>query len=106
MNKIYKSTTRWILTVIAFVVSGTATFSQSIKDTTHSKQVPPTWNDVRLISSPTTKTVAPHFMEVYFMHRLGNFGGASNGGVHTLYGFDIASDVLFGFDFGITKRLM
>jgi hypothetical protein len=81
-------------------------FSQSAKDTSHPKTQPSTWNDERLISSPTTKTVTPGAMEVYFMHRLGNMGGASNGGFHTLYGFDIASDVLFGFDFGITKRLM
>ncbi|HTA27757.1 MAG TPA: DUF5777 family beta-barrel protein [Bacteroidia bacterium] len=81
-------------------------FAQSAKDTTHKKAVPAAWNDVRLISSPTTKTVAPGLMEVYFMHRLGSMGGASNGGFHTLYGFDIASDVLFGFDFGISKRLM
>jgi hypothetical protein len=81
-------------------------FSQSLIDTTHSKELPPTWNDTRLINSPTTKTVAPGFMEVYFMHRLGNMGTASNGGFHTLYGFDVASDVLFGFDFGITKRFM
>ena len=81
-------------------------FSQSLIDSSHSQQLPPTWNDTRLINSPTTKTVAPGFMEVYFMHRLGNIGTASNGGFHTLYGFDVASDVLFGFDFGITKRFM
>ena len=81
-------------------------FSQSIADTSSPKILPPAWNDERIISSPTTKTVAPGFMEVYFMHRLGSMGGASNGGFHTLYGFDVASDVLFGFDFGITKRFM
>ena len=81
-------------------------FCQSSADTTRSKPVPPTWNDERLITSPTTQTVAPGFMEVYFMHRFGNMGGASGGGFHTLYGFDAASDILFGFDFGITKRLM
>ena len=81
-------------------------FSQSLIDTAHSNILPATWNDERLINSPTTKTVAPGFMEVYFMHRLGSMGTASNGGFHTLYGFDVASDVLFGFDFGITKRFM
>lgn len=79
--------------------------SQSWTDTTHSKLLP-TWNDERLICSPTTKTVAPGFMEVYFMHRFDNMGGASGGGFHTFYGFDDVSDVLFGFDFGITKKFM
>lgn len=81
-------------------------FSQSLIDTSQLKTLPSTWNDERLINSPTTKTVEPGFMEVYFMHRLGSMGTASNGGFHTLYGFDVASDVLFGFDFGITKRFM
>jgi len=89
-----------------FSVFTLSCFAQAYIDTSHSKPLSPAWNDERLITSPTTRTVAPHFMEVYFMHRLGNIGGASGGGVHTLYGFDIASDVLFGFDFGITKRFM
>ena len=90
---------------VFFVCPG---FAQSVIDTgtLNKKPFPQTWNDERLITSPTTKTVAPHVMEVYFMHRLGSMGTASNGGFHTLYGFDVASDVLFGFDFGITKRLM
>jgi len=93
----------FIFLLFIFSISG---FAQIAKDTSHLKAMPQTWNDERLIASPTTKTVAPGAMEVYFMHRLGNIGGASNGGFHTLYGFDIASDVLFGFDFGISKRLM
>jgi len=96
---------RIALFVYLFILA-TNCFSQSLIDTSHSRQLPPTWNDTRLINSPTTKTVAPGFMEVYFMHRLGSIGTASNGGFHTLYGFDVASDVLFGFDFGITKRFM
>jgi len=88
------------------IVVADSCFAQSLIDTSRSKTLPPTWNDERLINSPTTQTVAPGFMEVYFMHRLGSMGTASNGGFHTLYGFDVASDVLFGFDFGITKRFM
>ncbi len=79
-------------------------FSYAQTDT--SKTQPPTWNDVRNICSPTTKTVAPHFLDVYFMHRFGSIGEASNGGIHTLYGFDVASDILFGFDIAISKRIM
>jgi hypothetical protein len=66
----------------------------------------PTWKDTRLIDVQTTKTPAPGVMEFRIMHRFGNIGGQSGGGVHTLYGFDIASDILFGFEFGITKNLM
>jgi len=66
----------------------------------------PTWKDTRLIDVQTTKTTAPGVMEFRIMHRFGDFGNASGGGVHTLYGFDVASDILFGFEFGITKNLM
>lgn len=63
------------------------------------------WKDIHLISVPTTKTVDRHHMEFNLMHRLGNLGGASGGGSHTLYGFDVASDIYFSFDFGITKNI-
>jgi hypothetical protein len=65
----------------------------------------PTWKDTRLIDVQTTKTTAPGVMEFRIMHRFGNIGGASGGGFHTLYGFDVASDILFDFEFGITKNL-
>jgi hypothetical protein len=38
-------------------------------------------------------------------HRFGNIGIGSNGGVHTLYGWDAISDVRFAFDYGITRKL-
>ena len=38
-------------------------------------------------------------------HRFGDMAGNS-GGIHTLYGFDDATDILFSFDYGITDRLM
>lgn len=95
-----------VILLFCLFLSINSCFCQSPTDTTSPKLLPPTWNDERLITSPTTKTVAPGFMEVYFMHRFGNMGGASGGGFHTFYGFDDASDVVFGFDFGITNRLM
>ncbi len=98
--------TKRLLLFSILSIASIACFAQTKIDTAHKKNVPPTWNDERLISSPTTLTVAPGTMEVYFMHRLGSMGTSSNGGFHTLYGFDVASDVLFGFDFGITKRFM
>jgi len=65
----------------------------------------PTWKDTRLIDVQTTKTTAPGVMEFRIMHRFGNIAEESNGGFHTLYGFDVASDILFDFEFGLTKNL-
>lgn len=68
------------------------------------RKAPSTWKDTKLINIQTTKTVDPGVMEFFILHRFGNVGGASGGGIHTLGGFDIASDILMGFQFGITKN--
>ncbi len=91
-----------------FCLFSISSFAQSYTNTTPVPKdtITPTWNDVRIINSPTTKTAPPHFLDVYFMHRFGNMGEASNGGAHSLYGFDVASDIVVGFDLGLSKRLM
>jgi hypothetical protein len=71
-----------------------------------SKTIPSTWKDTKLINVQTTKTVDPGVMEFFILHRFGNVGGEGNGGFHTLAGFDIASDIEFVFQFGITKNFM
>ncbi len=64
-----------------------------------------TWKDTRLINAQTTKTVAPGVMVFRVNHRFGNMGVASNGGIHSLYGFDVVTDIYLGFEFGILKNL-
>jgi len=71
-----------------------------------STQIPPTWKDCKLINTETTKILDPGVMQFAILHRFGNVGGADNGGFHTFYGFDIASDIQFAFQFGITKNFM
>lgn len=63
------------------------------------------WKDIHLISVPTTKTVDQHHMEFAIMHRFSSMGKQSGGGAHNLYGFDVASDIYFNFEFGILKNL-
>jgi len=77
-------------------------------DTTKSRdtRIQPTWKDTKLINVETAKTLDPGVMEFFISHRFGNVGGQGNGGFHTFYGFDIASDIDFAFQFGITKNLM
>jgi hypothetical protein len=63
-----------------------------------------TWKDTRLINAQTTKTADPNVMVFRIMHRFGDMG-TSGGGFPTLYGFDVASDIYFSFEFGITNNL-
>ncbi len=63
-----------------------------------------TWKDTRLINAQTTKTADPNVMVFRIMHRFGDIG-TSGGGFPTLYGFDVASDIYFSFEFGITNNL-
>jgi len=78
-------------------------------DTTKSgetKKLPSTWKDVKLVNVETTKITDPGVMQFVILHRFGNVGGEGNGGFHTLYGFDVASDIEFAFNFGIAKNFM
>jgi hypothetical protein len=70
------------------------------------QKIQPTWKDVKLINVETTKTIDPAVMQFVILHRFGNVGGEGNGGFHTLAGFDIASDIQFAFNFGITRNFM
>jgi hypothetical protein len=63
-----------------------------------------TWKDTRLINIQTTKTADPNVMVFRIMHRFGNMG-SSGGGFPTLYGFDVASDIYFSFEYGLTNNL-
>jgi hypothetical protein len=64
-----------------------------------------TFKTTRLINTQTTETVKKRTMDFRITHRFGNIGASSNGGGHTLYGLDIAQDIRFSFDFGITSKL-
>jgi len=101
-----------LLLTLAFISIAFVAKSQEdllkLVDTTKNKpaELPPTWKDTKLVNVETTKTVAPGVMEFFILHRFGNAGGEGDGGFHTLYGFDVASDIQFAFQFGITKNLM
>ena len=63
-----------------------------------------TWKDTQLINAQTTKTPGPNVMVFRIEHRFGDIG-TSGGGFPTLYGFDVASDIYFSFEFGVTNNL-
>lgn len=64
-----------------------------------------TWKTTRIVNANTTETVRKGLMDFRITHRFGNIGEASNGGAHTLWGFDNSADIRFSFDFGITDKL-
>ncbi|MBI4946144.1 MAG: hypothetical protein HY840_07060 [Bacteroidetes bacterium] len=64
-----------------------------------------TFKTTKIVSLQTIATMGKGDLDFRITHRFGNIGGASNGGVHTLYGWDAISDVRFSFDYGITNKL-
>lgn len=61
---------------------------------------------VKLINSNTVKTTGKGTLEFNITHRFGSMGIQSNGGAHTLWGFDNASNIMFSLEYGISKNLM
>ena len=68
-------------------------------------RVTATFKSTKVISMQTPQTMGAGELDFRITHRFGNIGVASNGGVHTLYGWDAISDVRFSFDYGITRTL-
>ena len=71
-----------------------------------SEKVFATFKTTKVISAQSIETVKAKTMDFRITHRFGNIGANSNGGIHTLYGWDAIEDVRFSFDFGITDQLM
>jgi hypothetical protein len=64
-----------------------------------------TFKTTKIINAQTIETVKKKTMDFRITHRFGNIGTASEGGGHTLWGFDESVDIRFSFDFGITEKL-
>ncbi len=60
------------------------------------------FNTTRLVNLHTTETAGKNVLEFRMTHRF----GAVSEGEHGLWGLDASSDIRFGFDYGITNRLM
>jgi hypothetical protein len=60
------------------------------------------WKSPYLINAYTTETERKGVLDFRISHRFGNLAG-ENGGGHTLFGLDQASNIRFSFDYGITE---
>jgi len=68
-------------------------------------KVSATFKSMKIINAHTIEMVKAKHLDFRITHRFGNIGGASGGGVHTLYGFDQSEDIRISFDYGITDNL-
>ena len=60
-----------------------------------------TFKGAKIINAHTTELVKAKTLDFRITHRFGNIGGASEGGFHTLYGFDQSEDIRISFDYGL-----
>lgn len=63
-----------------------------------------TFKATRLILSETTETIKKNNLNFVVIHRFGDVGGTDGGG-KTLWGLDNSSDILIGFEYGLTNNL-
>lgn len=80
--------------------------SAAAKEPKSEEYVTATFKAIKVINAQSVETVKSGTLDFRVTHRFGNIGVKSNGGVHTLYGFDQASNIRLSFDYGINDRLM
>ncbi len=106
------------ITLFAYLITATGLYAQQA-DTKHSsadslmnamnsvakpEAVIATFKSTRLILSQTTETVKKNNLNFLVVHRFGDVGGVG-GGSQTLWGFDNATDIYIGFEYGLTNNL-
>lgn len=78
----------------------TSVFSQN--DTS---RVSETFSTIHIINGHSAETLKKRQWRYVIAHRFGDIAGNA-GGVQTAFGFDNASDIRFGFDFGVSDNLL
>ena len=101
-----------LLSVLLFTGLAVNSFAQDdllsmISDSTNpaNEKVFATFKTTKIINAQSTETVKAKTLDFRITHRFGNSGTASNGGAHTLWGWDNSTDIRFSFDYGITDKL-
>jgi len=64
-----------------------------------------TFKDTRVINAHSTETLKAGILDFRIGHRFGDFAG-EGGGWETFFGLENASDVMIGFEYGITDNFM
>lgn len=77
---------------------------QSLSSNSRQYPVQSTFKSPKLVLLQTNETQKQKNLTFWIAHRFGDIGGES-GGARTLFGLDAATDIHFGFDYGITDDL-
>jgi hypothetical protein len=64
-----------------------------------------TFKDTRVVNSHSVETIKSGRMDFRIAHRFGDIAGSA-GGWSTFYGLENASDIMIGFEFGLSDKLM
>ena len=93
---------------ILLMVSYFHTFSQdslSMEKPKSNEKVNQVFKDRRVINSHSTEMLKAGKLDFRVAHRFGDIAG-EGGGWQSLYGLESASDILIGFDYGITDQVL
>jgi len=90
----------------SFALPAQTKLDEMFKDTVvgdRSLPVIATFKSSRIINAQSVETVHKHDLVFMVLHRFGDFAG-NNGGTETFFGLDNSSDILIGFDYGLTDN--
>lgn len=88
------------LLAVAILLISTVCYGQE-----KTEKVYQTFKDTRVINAHSTETLKAGYMDFRIGHRFGDFAGPA-GGWETFYGLENATDVMIGFEFGLTDNVM
>ena len=105
MNKKYTFLTLVFLFTTCWVQAQEDLLAQLQEETPESDtKVFATFKTTRIVNGHSIETVGKNGLDFRITHHFGDVSGQA-GGVHTLYGFDQASDIRLAFEYGISDRL-
>jgi hypothetical protein len=64
-----------------------------------------TFKTTRIINGHSVETVKKHALDFRVSHRFGDIAASNQDHIHTLFGFDQASDILLALEYGVTDDL-
>ncbi len=88
--------------LLCMICSSVLTFAQ---ESEKPEKVFQTFKDTRVINAHSVETLGAGILDFRVGHRFGDIAGAA-GGWETFWGLENASDILFGFEYGMTDNFM